>query len=77
MLKLVLFVSVKVISTVSTWRHCIASCDCLVSMIYLSKGMKDTAPGPVPYSVYGKLWVTAGPLVLEAWKYSNEKGERN
>ena len=42
-----------------------------------SKGMKDIAPGPdgIPYSVYGKLWVTAGPLVLEAWKYSNEKGE--
>ena len=41
-----------------------------------SKGMKDTAPGPdgIPYSVYGKFWVTAGPLVLEAWKYSNEKG---
>ena len=42
-----------------------------------SKGMKDTAPGPdgIPYSVYGKFWVTAGPLVLDAWKYSNEKGE--
>ena len=40
-------------------------------------GMKDKAHGPdgIPYSVYGKLWVTAGPLVLEAWKYSNEKGE--
>ena len=39
-----------------------------------SKGMKDTVPGPdgIPYSVYGKLWVTAGPLVLEAWKYRNE-----
>ena len=39
--------------------------------------MKDTAPGPdgIPYSVFGKLWFTAGPLVLEAWKYSNEKGE--
>ena len=33
-----------------------------------SKGMNDTAPGPdgIPYSVHGKLWVTAGPLVLEA-----------
>ena len=42
-----------------------------------SKGMKDTAPGPdgIPYSVYGKFWAMAGPLVLEAWKYSNEKGE--
>ena len=42
-----------------------------------SKGMKDTAPGPdgIPYSVYGKLWATARPLVLEAWKYSNAKGE--
>ena len=34
-----------------------------------SKGMKDTAPGPVgiPYSVYGKFWTMAGPLVLKAW----------
>ena len=39
--------------------------------------MKDTAPGPdgIPYSVYGKFWATAGPLVLEAWKYSNERGD--
>ena len=42
-----------------------------------SKGMKDTAPGPdgIPYSVYGKFWTMAGPLVLKAWQYSNEKGE--
>ena len=39
--------------------------------------MKDTAPGPdgIPYSVYNKLWEQAGPLVLNSWKYSNEKNE--
>ena len=26
-------------------------------------------------SVYAKFWTMAGPLVLKAWQYSNEKGE--
>ena len=40
----------------------------LIANFYLFKGMKDTAPGPdgIPYSVYGKFWTMAGPLVLKA-----------
>ena len=36
--------------------------------------MKDTAPGPdgIPYSVYGKFWTMAGPLVLKAWQLNPE-----
>jgi hypothetical protein len=38
---------------------------------------KDSLPGPdsIPYSVYKKYWKTAGPIILKAWKYSNEMGK--
>ena len=41
-----------------------------------SKAMIDKAPSKdgIPYTVYGKLWVQAGKLILKAWKYSNKKG---
>jgi hypothetical protein len=33
---------------------------------------KDSSPGPdgIPYLVYKKLWKLAGPIILEAWKFS-------
>ena len=36
----------------------------------------DSAPGSdgITYGVYKKLWDIAGPVILDAWKYSCEKG---
>ena len=36
----------------------------------------DSAPGSdgITYSVYKKLWGIAGPVILEAWKFSCVKG---
>jgi hypothetical protein len=36
------------------------------------KTCKDSSPGPdgIPYIVYRKFWKTAGPIILESWKYS-------
>ena len=35
-------------------------------------GAADFTPGSdgIPYSVYKKLWVIAGPFILDAWNYS-------
>ena len=37
----------------------------------------DSAPGSdgIIYSVYKKLWKIAGPIIINAWKYSCEKSE--
>ncbi len=37
----------------------------------------DSAPGPdgIPYEVYKNLWHISGPLILEAWDFSNKIGE--
>ena len=36
------------------------------------KSCSDSAPGSdgIPYSVYKKLWVIAGPFILDAWNHS-------
>jgi hypothetical protein len=44
----------------------------MVDLLNALKTCKDSAPGPdgIPYSVYKKFWGIAGPIILEAWKYS-------
>jgi len=36
----------------------------------------ESAPGPdgISYDVYKQLWATAGPMILNAWNYSNKIG---
>ena len=36
----------------------------------------DSSPGPdgIPYSIYKKLWSIAGPIILNSWKHSCDKG---
>ena len=36
---------------------------------------KDSAPGPdgIPYNIYKRYWEVAGPIILEAWKYSMDQ----
>jgi len=38
---------------------------------------KESSPGPdgIPYMAYKKLWNIAGPIILEAWKYSLTVGK--
>ena len=41
------------------------------------KTCKDSAPGPdgIPYSIIKLTWRFFGPILLDAWKYSIERGE--